>query len=69
MSDRTVHAVVQGMEVVRYDRAGRWYGESLATTQRGALTLTQAVAPAKQPGARVLLGLPGGGAFDARMRR
>ena len=27
MSDRTVHAFYDGMEIVRYDRAGKWYLE------------------------------------------
>ena len=27
MSDRTVHVSYPGMEIVRYDRAGKWYLE------------------------------------------
>lgn len=27
MSDRTVHAATENWEVVRYDRAGKWYVE------------------------------------------
>lgn len=69
MNDRRVHAVLaNGGEVVRYDRAGAWYLENGAG-QHSRITLAGAVSLASGPGATVHLGLPGGGRFDAAVRR
>lgn len=66
--DRTVHARTRlGNEVVRYDRAGKWYVES-SSLPRQRLTLAQAVKMALAPGAEVYFGRPGGGRFDAAVR-
>jgi hypothetical protein len=64
--DRTVHArLADGREVVRYDRAGKWYIEadnSLPT--RRHITIGQAVRFALLPGSTAYLGRGGGGRFD-----
>lgn len=66
--DRMVHArLPNGLEIARYDRAGRWYEESPG--QRKNITVGQAVERALMPGAYVFLDLPGGGSFDAKVRR
>lgn len=67
MSDRTVHATNAAIryEVVRYDRAGKWYLEEPG--RRRPLTLLEAVKEAEwidYCNGDVRLGLPGGGAFD-----
>ena len=72
MSDRTVHATLaDGSELARYDRAGKWFRE---WPDRGlfpskSLRLAEVVALALEPGSRVYLDKPGGGSFDARVRR
>lgn len=70
--DRTVHATSStGDEVVRYDRAGRWWLERADGT-RAPLRLTTAVAEAiviARTGGRVHLGRLGGGRFDAAYRK
>ena len=67
MTDRTVHAVTRdGCEVVRYDRAGKWFIES--PHARRALTLREAAIVATESGAEASLGLPGGSRFDALVR-
>lgn len=67
--DRTVHIELpDGREVVRYDRAGKWYIEGPNIT-RLQLDLFHAAAQAIRPGARVFTGRPGGRAFDAAVRR
>jgi hypothetical protein len=67
MSDRTVHATNPGYltEVVRYNKAGKWYFEEPG--RRRPLTLLEAVKEAEfiaYCNGDVRLGLPGGGAFD-----
>ncbi len=43
MSDRTVHASYPGMEIVRYDRAGKWYFEPTdSSLPRQKVTVKQA---------------------------
>jgi len=68
-SDRTVHArTSDGGEVVRYDRAGKWYVEWPGRMRpRRLVTLREAVelAVAGQP----LLGQAGGKSFDAKVRK
>lgn len=77
MSDRTVHATSGDNprgELVRYDRAGKWYiewpGRSLMPRQR--VTITQAVETAKHwwvNGGSPHFDRPGGGRFDQLMRQ
>lgn len=67
-SDRCVHAVLpDGREVVRYDRAGKWYIEGAKNCQR--VNLRTAVRTATAAGTTVHLGLPGGTTFDVGVRR
>lgn len=66
-TDRTVHGITPtGGEVVRYDRAGKWYLE-YPSGQRNPVSLIEAVTVAWAGAPR--LDLPGGGRFDAEIRR
>lgn len=72
MSDRTVHAAspTLGLEIVRYDKAGKWFvefseGGRCSRSVRGAAL--EALSIARQ-GGWVQLGLPGGSAFDRLYR-
>jgi hypothetical protein len=66
--DRRVHAATpEGWEIVRYDRAGKWYAETL--TWRERITFDMAVYHATRAGAKPHLGLPGGTRFDAAVQR
>lgn len=69
--DRKIHAVRVGVgELVRYDRAGRWYWEPHGG-KRERLTLGEAVERAlwcMQAG-RVVFNQQGGATFDARVRK
>lgn len=66
-SDRCVHArLVNGSEIVRYDRAGKWYVEG--DVDRRKTTVTGAARLAAQEGAVVLYSLPGGSRFEAKVR-
>ena len=68
MADRTVHATFpSGDEIVRYDRAGKWYRESEG--RRWAVSLKEAVRLALLPGVTIHLGRPGGARFDAAVSR
>ena len=72
MYDRRVHAdLADGSEVVRYERAGKWFREwpdsGLFPTK--PIALGEAVALACEPSAQVHLDVPGGRVFDARVRR
>lgn len=72
MSDRTVHATLaNGDEIVRYDRAGKWYIEYAANWEgRGRKPLTLAAAASLAAGnARWYSGRSGGSQFDAKVRR
>lgn len=61
--DRTVHAqATNGDELVRYDRAGKWFLEWSGGRRR--VLFAEAVALASRPGMQVHLGKPGGAAFD-----
>jgi hypothetical protein len=62
-ADRTVHGMtVEGYEIVRYDRAGKWYVEG--NGYRTHVSVSKAATLATEPGGRVFLGLGGGGRFD-----
>lgn len=65
--DRTVHGIsADGYEIVRYDRAGKWYLEDGPTKRVRALRIADAAALATEGQAH--LGKPGGQAFDKRVR-
>lgn len=69
-ADRTVHGFTDdGRQVVRYDRAGKWYIEypEGAGKKRRHVTITEAVRAAIS--GRVVYGRPGGLAFEARVRK
>jgi hypothetical protein len=72
-SDRTIHGRTRGgSEIVRYDRAGKWYleGDDQIITVPGGrvrIPLDEAVFHAIQDGAEAFTGLPGGKQFDARI--
>lgn len=69
---RTVHARYPGMEVVRYDRAGKWYLEPTdPSLKRQPVSITDAAKQAVWAlanGGEVLFGRPGGTMFDAKVR-
>lgn len=71
MSDRTVHAVCEdGREIVRYERAGKWYIEPKEGPRR-PVTCAEAASVAAEAwrgDGAVWLGRPGGGAFDRIVR-
>lgn len=70
-SDRRVHAFCVEYEVVRYDRAGKWFIEFGSLEPRRRLTLASAVDAAVETwdhGGSPKMGVPGGGAFDAKLR-
>lgn len=68
-NDRYVHATLaDGREVVRYDVSGKWYLERRDGC-RDHIKLAEAVSYALEAGATVRLELPGGGRFDAAVRR
>lgn len=70
--DRTVHAEYQDMEIVRYDRAGKWYLEpTIPGLKRQNVSIKKAVASAKW-GIENANGVwhmrrPGGARFDFLM--
>jgi hypothetical protein len=69
MSDRRIHArTPDGWSIVRYDRAGKWYAEH-DEKKRRSLTLDEAVQEASKLGTYLYLGVPGGNAFDAKMKK
>ena len=72
MDDRTVHVTIPcdpPMEVVRYDRAGTWWVESVGLRPRRIL-LAEAVRMADPNLAAVWHeGRPGGTRFDAAVRK
>lgn len=62
--DRTAHAKhLDGDELVRYDRAGKWFLER-PDGKRQRLGVHQAVRTSLGEGWTHLPGLPGGGDFD-----
>lgn len=67
-SDRCVHArLPNGAEIVRYDRAGKWYIENPAEQWRRQITINEAARFAGYPHAEVFTGLSGGRLFDAKV--
>lgn len=67
--DRRVHArMITGAEVVRYNRAGKWYLEWPNGRRRSQLTIGDVVALACTPHCVIFYGLPGGDAFDRKVR-
>ena len=71
--DRRVHArLINGTEIVRYSRAGKWYSEpkkSWGATPRYLLTIAEAVRLARQKGTMVYLEVPGGSTFDRLIQK
>lgn len=74
-SDRTVHATsaVGRLEMVRYDRAGKWYIEGTLPKHgpRASVTVKEAIDIARRwarSGGTVNYGLPGGQVFDRGVR-
>lgn len=68
MSDRRIHGIsTDGGEIVRYERAGKWYIEyPTGMRPRRALTVRSAASLAAL--GRAFLGKPGGMRFDAKVR-
>ncbi len=67
--DRTVHARYRDMEIVRYDRAGKWYLEpTIPGCKRQHVTIKVAAESARwgllNAGGSWTPGLSGGSAFD-----
>jgi hypothetical protein len=74
MADRTVHARYDGMEIVRYDRAGKWYLEPTnPRLPRQRIGVKDAARSARwgesNANGSVSLRLLGGAAFDRAYRR
>lgn len=66
MTDRRVHARTEdGREIVRYERAGKWYWEN--SDHRKRITFGEAVRLARLSGSMVVYGVPGGKRFDAEV--
>lgn len=67
---RTVHARGGEIELVRYDKAGRWWVEGNGSKER-VKTVADAVAIAlmfERNGGEILLHQPGGNQFDSKVR-
>lgn len=69
VGDRRVHAWYDGMHVVRYERAGKWYLEPLnKTLPRQQVTVAEAARMAIWGRAfargAIKFGIPGGSTFD-----
>lgn len=70
--DRRVHASDAAYEVVRYDRAGKWYLEAKDGSSRGHISLSEAIRFAmdlQSSGGMIHFRRPGGTTFDARVKR
>jgi hypothetical protein len=67
--DRRVHASGVAAEVVRYDRAGKWYIEAKATDTRRHIGVREAAEWASVAATEIYFGLPGGSAFDRHVKR
>lgn len=55
------------MEVVRYDRAGKWYLEPRNGTRRQHVNIDQAAQYAVHSDAEIFFNKPGGRAFDRKV--
>lgn len=67
--DRTVHGVTgNGWEIVRYERAGKWYAEHPNDAPRW-LTVTDAACNLAEEDAAWFEGKPGGQKLDAKVRK
>lgn len=72
MNDRRVHARNHTFELVRYDRAGKWYAENPNFNVRTRLDIHRAAKTAKwleQTGGQIFYGVPGGSTFDRLVKR
>jgi hypothetical protein len=74
MTDRTVHARYRDMEIVRYDRAGKWYLEpTIPKARRQQVTVKTAARQAlwgiEFGSGEVMLGRYGGAAFDREFQK
>jgi hypothetical protein len=76
MSDRRVHAShIEGEEIVRYDRQGKWYIEIVPPSPhapwRRQVPISTAAARAKElekMGGTIHFGVQGGNNFDRKVR-
>jgi hypothetical protein len=73
-NDRRVHASCDEFEVVRYDRAGKWFQEYRGTRKYRTIRLREAVRLGVlcwrgAPGGNITFDLPGGSAFDREVRK
>lgn len=70
MDDRRVHARIGSLEVVRYDRAGKWYLEADGSRQpiKVPMAAKLVVASMDTHEVEVFFDLPGGRAFDRQVR-
>lgn len=67
--DRRVHAEYGEEQIVRYDRAGKWYIEFSPARMRPARHVTVRAAACRavelqEAGGVIHFGVPGGGSFD-----
>jgi hypothetical protein len=66
--DRRVHASYPGMEIVRYDRRGKWFLEPtdrrLKPQRVRVYDAAKTAVWGEQHDGRICLGLPGGQTFD-----
>lgn len=70
--DRTVHAEGRGVQVVRYDRGGKWYEEgfdSAGTFYRRHIGVGEAARMARSLYLTINYGRSGGKSFDAKARK
>lgn len=66
--DRTVHGTTtDGAEIVRYERAGKWFVEPVDGGKRRGISLDEAAKLALS--GQVFLGRAGGLRFDARVQQ
>lgn len=73
LPDRRVHAESGECQIVRYERAGKWYMEWDPPRLRRPLTVGDAALAAwrlkrEAPAAVIHFGLPGGQVFDRKVR-
>lgn len=72
MSDRTVHAECSSFEVVRYERAGKWYVETRDGKLREHIGIAEATHRARSAtvlGGTIHFRRQGGRLFDARVKK